>query len=403
MTKNLGCGEVVAGIDTHADTHHVAVIDITGQELGDDQFPATARGYADLADFVTNFGNITRVGVEGTGSYGAGITRHLQALRVEVVEIIRPHRQLRRMHGKTDQLDAYAAARTALASGDHPIPKTGQGPVEAIRYLFTARRSAIKARSAAIVQLKSLLVTAPDGLREKFAGLTPVALIAKIIQARSTQDMVAKVALQTLKSLARRYRFLCHEVKELEKQLAALVTDTAPGLTAAFGVGVFSAAQLLITAGDNPHRLRSEASFAALCGVSPIPASSGKTNRHRLNRGGDRQANSALHAIALSRWKNDERTQAYITKKRAEGRGTKEILRCLKRAIAREIYKILTQPQATKPAMPDLKTQRETKNFTVSQAAQALKTWPARISDIEHNRRPLPHLTHRYQQWLQTA
>lgn len=403
MANILGCGEVVAGIDTHADTHHVAVIDITGRELGDAQFPATASGYARLGDFVTNFGKVTRVGVEGTGSYGAGVTRHLQARDIEVVEIIRPHRQLRRMRGKTDQLDAYAAARAALSSDDHPTPKSGQGPVEAIRYLFTARRSAVKARSAAIVQLKSLLVTAPEGLREKFGGLTAAALITKIINARAGGDFITDMVLTTFKALARRYRHLDQEATELEKQLAFIVGDIAPNLTKTFGVGTLTAAQLLITAGDNPHRLRSESAFAALCGTSPIPASSGKTNRHRLNRGGDRQANAALHTIALTRWKNDERTKEYITKKQAEGRGTKEILRCLKRAIAREIYKTLTQSQANQPPKSDLKTIRETKNITIRQAAQALKTWPARISDIEHNRRPLPHLTHQYKQWLQTA
>uniref|UniRef100_UPI001C407319 IS110 family transposase n=1 Tax=Leucobacter soli TaxID=2812850 RepID=UPI001C407319 len=260
----------------------------------DAEFPTTPAGYAALTAFILMYGLLVRVGIEGTGSYGAGLTRHLTTLGHQVIEVIRPNRQVRRMNGKSDPIDAYAAAKTALTEPHQPTPKSGDGNAEQIRYLFTARRSAIKARTAAQVQIKSLLVTAPTFLRERFRDATDAALITGLADFDIRPYPKQQGVVMALRALARRHRYIAAEIRSLDHELGTLTTSTNPALAAAAGVGPVTAAQLLITAGDNPDRLRSEAAFAALCGASPIPASSGKTNRHRLNRGGDRQANSAL-------------------------------------------------------------------------------------------------------------
>lgn len=392
-------GEVIAGVDTHADTHHAAVIDTNGKHLGDMQFPTTHAGYAALLGFIASFGTVVRVGIEGTGSYGAGLSRHLRDAGFEVVEVIRPNRQVRRMRGKSDPIDAYAAAATALAESQHPVPKSADGPVEAIRYLLVTRRSAVKARTAAQIQIKTLLVTAPELLRQRFRSMTDKALIQGLARLRpSPADPIAAA----LKSLARRHQQLTAEVTELESMLLPLVAQTNPALAAAKGIGPVTAAQLLVTAGDNPDRLRSEAAFAALCGVSPIPASSGKTTRHRLNRGGDRQANAALHRIALVRMAHEQRTRDYVAKRRAEGLTNKEILRCLKRAIARDVFTLLTKPIEI-PATDDLRPLRKERGISQTAAAHALGLWPGRISDLELGHRRDDNLAATYRQWLLTA
>lgn len=394
---------VVGGVDTHADTHHAAVIDTTGKHLADAQFPTNPAGYAALAAFLSAFGTIVRVGVEGTGSYGAGLTRFLRQHGIEVVEVIRPHRQLRRQRGKSDPIDAYAAATTALAADEHPTPKTTDGTVEAIRYLVVARRSAVKARTAAQVQIKSLLVTAPSPLREKFRSVSDKKLIDGLARLRlNTTDRVTLSVATALKSLAKRHQQLSEEIATLETALEPIVAETNPALLAAKGVGVITAAQLLITAGDNPERLRSEAAFAALAGVSPVPASSGKTIRHRLNRGGDRQANAALHRIALVRMTCEPRTKEYVERKRAEGRSNKEIIRCLKRAIAREIYIILTK-QVEVPQIDDLRPLRQSRGISLQTAAEHFGVWPMKISTIERGQSRDDEFTTAYREWLNAA
>ena len=348
VTGQHDTGQIVAGIDTHADTHHVAVIDRIGRRLADAGFPATLAGYHAILAYLTAFGGVRLVGIEGTHSYGAGITLHLQQAGMRVVEVLRPNRQVRRMRGKSDPIDAYEAAATALASGDHPEPKVLDGRIEAVRYLYAARRSAVKARSAAQVQVKSLLVTAPDRVRRRYRDMSDSELLPALSRARPSaeSDQLSATVLTALKSVVHRHQQLTLEIDKLEKELTALLDQAAPALHRAKGIGIITAAQLLITAGENSNRLHSEAAFAALCGASPIPASSGKTTRHRLNRGGDRQANAALHQIALSRISFDPRTRAYVARKRQAGKNTKEILRCLKRAIAREVFKIITNPGA---------------------------------------------------------
>ncbi len=394
--------EVVAGVDTHADTHHVAVIDTTGRRLADAAFPATSAGYAALLAFVLSLGELLRVGIEGTGSYGAGLNRFLQARQILTREVIRPNRQTRRLRGKTDPIDAYAAAVTVLTDdGRAPLPKTGIGDVEAIRALLIARRSAIKARSSAITQIKSLLVTAPPALREQAQPLRDDTLIVFLARRSSDSDPVLTAVRQALRSLALRYQQLTKEADTLENSLTALVAQTAPALLAARGIGTITAAQLLVTAGDNPDRLRSEPAFAALCGTSPIPASSGKTTRHRLNRGGDRRANAALHQIGLVLMSVDADTKAYINRLRESGKSTREAMRCLKRALARRVYQLLTNP-VLPPPIDDLRTIRKALGLTQQQVAAHFTTWPARISDIERGTRRDDTFTENYRNWLQT-
>jgi transposase len=312
---------VVGGVDTHADTHHAAVLLLNGARLADAQFPATAAGHAQLLQWLRSFGRLHAVGVEGTGSYGAGLSRHLHAAGVRVIEVNRPDRRQRRLLGKSDPLDAYAAADAVVSQRATAIPKLGTGMVESIRALHTTRAGAVKARTATINQLTAQLITAPTPLRDRFHGLTGTALIQACARLRPTGDMAdPDTAVRfTLRSLARRHRALHDEITELDTQLKTLVERACPQLITLHGVGTETAAQLLTTAGDNPTRLTSEGSFAALCGAAPIPASSGRTDRHRLSRGGDRQANRALYRIALTRMATCPRTRTYVTRRTTEG------------------------------------------------------------------------------------
>jgi transposase len=343
-SKKLNKRRIVAGVDTHADTHHGAVELMNGGRLADAQFPATAKGYEQLLCWMRSFGRLHAVGVEGTGSYGAGLARHLRGQGVSVVEVNRPDRRQRRSLGKSDPLDAYAAADAVLAGRARALPKGGDGIVESIRAIHLARSGAIKARTATINELRSLLVTAPASLREQMTGTSAdplAAACARLPPATDLADPLQGTKL-SLRSLARRYQTLTAEITDLDTHLQALVTQARPDLLNVHGVGVQTAAQLLITCGDNPDRLTTPAAFAALCGAAPIPASSGKTTRHRLSRGGDRQANRALYVIAITRMACCPRTRSYITRRTAEGKTKKEIIRCLKRYITRELYKILT-------------------------------------------------------------
>ena len=334
---------VTGGVDTHGQTHHAAVLDHLGRELGDREFPTTPSGYRALLSWLRGHGQLERVGVEGTGTYGAALSRHLRAAGVEVVEVDRPDRKARRAQGKSDPLDAYSAARATLAGRATGAPKARDGRVEAIRALRVARSSAVKARSQTTNQLKALLVTAPAELREQLRGLTTTALIATCARLRPTGDVASpEHATKTaLRRLARRHQFLSEEISDADAELHTLVTAAAPRLIALPGVGTEVAGQLLTTVGDNPDRLHSEAAFAHLCGVAPIPASSGRTRRHRLNRGGDRAANNALYVVVLGRLRYDQRTRAYAARRTTEGLSKPEIIRCLKRFVARELYNAL--------------------------------------------------------------
>ena len=392
---------VVAGVDTHKDTHYAALVTATGQYLGAAEFPATSAGYRALREFITCRGPLLRAGVEGTNSYGAGLARHLTEHGVEIVEVIRPKRQIQRMRGKSDEIDAYAAATAALAANDTVTPKTSNGIVEALRVTNAARRSALKAHTEVIVQIKSLLVTAPDPVREEYRDLTTAKLVHKLATSRhragdNTVTMRTRV---TLKRLAQRYQQLNEEITSYNADLADLVNSINPALVQTKGISAITAAQLLITAGDNPERVTSEAAFAMLCGAAPIPASSGRTNRHRINRGGDRAANSALHRIALVRLATDPDTRTYADKRIAQGKSKKDVLRCLKRAIAREVYRLIVHPQPAENS-DDLRPARQRQGLTLTQAAHTLGCSPIKISRLERGHITDIKFLHQYRAWL---
>lgn len=348
--------KIIGGVDTHGLTHHGAVIDPLGRHLAGRQFPATSRGYRDLLDWMRSFGALAAVGVEGTGAYGAELARVLTAVGVPVVEVDRPDRKVRRMDGKSDPIDAYAAA-TAVASGRASgIPKSRDGLVESIRVLRVVRRGAVKARTQVMNQIRSLLVTAPASVREQTTRLNCAHLVAALARSRPGRELTdpAMATRAALRRLARRHLMLDTEIDELDTELTPLVRAASAELLALFGVGTDVAGQLLASAGDNPERMRSEAAFAHLTGVAPIPASSGRTHRHRINRGGDRAANSALHTIVLVRMRYEPRTRAYVERRTAEGLTKKDIMRCLKRFVAREVYRALTTAPAHDTGRPSL-------------------------------------------------
>lgn len=333
--------EVVLGVDTHLDAHVGAVLSEAGRLLGTLTIPVSAEGYQRLLAWAMSFGELRRAGVEGTGTYGAGLTRVLRKHGVEVLEINRPDRAARRSQGKTDPTDAESAARTVLSGKATAIPKTQSGAAESMRAVLVARRSAVKARTQAINQIRALLISAPQELRERLWKSKPAECVASCLRLRERTTHPVQALATTLRLLAKRWQLLDEEITALDLMLERLTQQHAKRLRSRFGIGPHTAASLIAVAGDNPERLRNEAALAALCGVSPLPASSGKTIRHRLNRGGDRSANNALWTIALVRMRGDLRTQAYVERRTREGRTTKEIHRCLKRYIVRELYPLI--------------------------------------------------------------
>jgi transposase len=337
---------VILGVDTHLDFHVAVALDHLGRRLGESSVPATVKGYERLLRWAECFGPVRCAGVEGTSSYGAGLARHLRARGIEVLEVERLKHRRRSSRSnveKSDPSDAEAAARAVLAGEASGVPKSGDGEVEMIRTLRAARRSAIKARTQAANQLQGLRVTAPEQLRHRLRGLSTKELVCVAARFRLGDDPrdVPTATKFALRSVARRYEAFSEEIADLDVHLDRLVAQVAPELVALPGIGTDNAATLLIVAGDNPQRLGSEASFANLCGVSPIEASSGKVVRHRLNRGGNREANRALYMICLARMRRDPRTKEYVARRTAEGKSKREIVRCLKRYVAREIYRVL--------------------------------------------------------------
>ena len=335
---------VTGGVDTHLDLNVAAVLDSLGGLLDVAEFATTADGHHKLLVWLSDFGPISKVGVEGTGSYGAGLARFLRRAGVEVVEVDRPNRQARRRQGKSDTVDAIEAARAAQGDRALGAAKTRDGNVEAIRALVVANRSARSARIATVNQIRHLGFTAPEEIRQSLQGVSRrlIAKHAAAIRPRRSSDPVTFATNTALRALGRRVLAFDAERKQLDLLLRQLVVATNPGLLALTGVGIDTAASLLVTAGDNPKRLRSEGAWAHLCGVAPIQASSGKVTRWRLNRGGDRQANSALWIIVISRMSCDPRTRAYVTRRTEEGLSKGEIIRMLKRYVAREVYPLLS-------------------------------------------------------------
>ncbi len=338
---------VTVGIDTHAEVHVAAAFDQLGRPLGHLEIPTTSAGYRQLLAWARGLGPVAAFGVEGTGSYGTGLARFLADAGCQVVEVSRPNRRVRRLRGKSDPIDAEAAARAVLSGEAHGTPKADTDEVGMIRVLRVARRSALKARTQATNQMQAILVCAPASLREELRALSLSKLVTQAVGFRpgpATNPTAAnKLA---LRSLAIRCQALSDEIAALDIQLERLTVAAAPALCQLKGVGPDVAGALLVAAGDNPGRLRSEAAFASLCGASPVPASSGKTTRHRLNRGGDRTANNALWRIVMVRLATDNRTQTYLARRTQEGHSKREIIRCLKRYVAREVYRELVAPTA---------------------------------------------------------
>lgn len=401
MTATSPALGVFAGADTHADTIHVAAIDRFGRELDDNEFPTTPNGYRDALAFLVSMGRVEVLGIEGTSSYGAGLTAAARAAGITVAEVIRPEATVRRMQGKSDPIDAYQAARAAMTGRARTAPKDQD--VEGLRALLNARRSASKARTAAMNQIHAQLITAPAEVREKYRKLTDKRLVDTLVACRpGTRTGVVATVLLALKMLAQRHRFLTEQVELIDAQLRSLVAAINLNLLSARGVGPVTAAQLLLTAGGNPERLTSEASFAALCGTAPVPASSGKTTRHRLSRGGDRHANSALHTIAIVRMSHDPRTRQFVIAQRAKGRSNPEILRILKRTIAREVFKLLQNPNALAD-VADLRRIRREKNLTLRKVVAALGRNQIHVSRIERGIAFDREYTDRYRAWLNAA
>ena len=330
---------ITVGVDTHLDVHVVAALDERGALLGVESFATTAAGYRQTWRWLVGLGEVELAGIEGTGSYGAGLTRFLLERNVAVVEVDRPNRQRRRRRGKSDPQDAIAAARAAQSGDARGAAKTRNGSVEAMRVLRVARASARKARTQAMNQMRSLVSTAPEALRAELRDRTGHQLVTRAASFRpGPRRDPASVTKLALRSLARRVQALDAELGDLNAVLWPIVEQTAPALVSLTGVGVDCASALLVAAGDNPGRLRNEATFAHLCGSAPIDASSGKQERHRLNRGGDRQANSALWRIVMTRIVYDPRTKCYIDRRMEQGLTKKEAMRCLKRYVAREVF-----------------------------------------------------------------
>ena len=397
MSKEPLC--VFGGVDTHKDVHVAAVVDERGKILDTAPFDANAKGYAALRRWLEGFGDLVRVGVEGTGSYGTGLARHLQESGVEVVEVNRPNRQMRRQRGKSDPVDAESEARAALNGEATIVPKDHDDIVESIRVLRVAFCSARETRTRLALQIRDLIITAPAVLRESMPARTAdrVAHCAKFrpVNVRDPHE-ATRLALKTL---SRRYQDLSDEMADLTKLLDELTKEANPALRAAKGVGVDVAAILLIAAGSNCQRLRNESAFAAMCGVSPIQASSGQTNRHRLNRSGNRQANNALWRIAMVRMTCDEETKTYLARRTAQGKTKRDVTRCLKRHIAREVFWLLQNP-AYEEVGPQLRTTRTSARISLQTVSDGLGVWPTKISRIERGLEHDEEFVAIYQAWL---
>ena len=339
--------QIIIGVDTHKANHVAVAIDAQGARLDGMTIPTTRQGYCDLEAWASSLGQVKAFGIEGTGSYGAGVSRHLQAQGHTVLDVMRPNRQLRYLHGKSDSLDTESAARSVLNGQASAQAKSQTGSSEMIRHLKIARDSAVKAKSQAMVTLKTLIINSPAELRETVDQIRgPISLIRYIAALRpgeiTSPSASAKAA---MRAIARRWLALHGEIQTHEIELERLVRERAPQLMESHGISTLTVAEMLILVGDNPERIKSEAALAKLCGVCPIPASSGKTNRMRLNRDGNRQANAALYRVATVRMRDHETTKAYAARRTAEGKTRREIVRCIKRYIVREIYRHLCTPQ----------------------------------------------------------
>lgn len=403
--------EVVwAGIDTHTDTHTIALLDERGRPLGAETFTADPDGYDRLIGILPGPGRVAAVGVEGTNSFGAALARRLTAAGYEVREVLRPRRSVRRRDGKSDPLDAVAAARSVMAGDGTSLPKSSDGWVEALRHLNAQRSQLVSAMTAIPDSTNGLLAAAPEPIRERYRGLRSETRMNRLAECRPAGGLVERSVLAALKSAAKAWKALKRQAGLLEERMRLILEEHARPLLDMYCAGAVIAATLAIVAGDNPERIRSEAAFAKLCGVCPIPASSGRTNRHRLNKGGNRQGNMALHRIAIVRLRYHKPTRDYMAKKTREGKGKLEIIRCVKRFIAREAYRALISIRNGEvgrgtPAERGAKLRelRVSRNITQQQIGEALCVPSSRISEIERGARDLPELEQRAIQWIHST
>lgn len=380
---------VAAGVDAHKDEHVPCVIDALGRKVREGAFPATPGGYREPAGAIGDPAGCLAVGVEGACSFGAGLAAHLAESGFNVVEVLRPKRDKRRRgSGKNDFIDAERAARAAIAGDGTSVPKSRDGRAEAARPALRAREILVRAQTQVMNAAKALINTAPEPIRGKYSRLNGKRLMNALRRRRPAAGDEARDALMlSLSALAATWTDAESRAAELESAVAGIVREKAPAMLEIDGCGALSAAELGIAAGDNPGRMRSEASFAMLCGASPIEASSGKTSRHRLNRGGNRRANRALHGVVISRMCSDPRTSDYIARRASEGKSRREAMRCLKRYVAREVYRALTSPTATRHAAgADLAARRRRAGLSQRDVASRLGVRSEVVSGIETER-----------------
>jgi transposase len=344
--------DIIIGVDTHKHTHAAVAITGLGARVAELTIKVGRHGYRQLETWAKALGTVHAFGIEGTGSYGAGLARALRDGGYTVHEVSRPDRRLRRQHGKTDHVDAEGAARAVLGGQATGLPKASTGRVEMIRHLKVARDTAVKARTQAMLTLKAVIIAAPAALREKLEAITGTMALVRHLAALRPGAMTSPTASvkASLRALARRWLDLDAEIKAHDAHLEALVEQCAPTLVKAYGIKAGTAAEMLVLVGDNPERIHSEGALAKLCGACPIPASSGKVTRHRLNRGGNRQANAALHRVVVVRMRGHQPTIDYVRRRTAEGKSKAEIIRCLKRFVVREIFGHLCRPTKSAPA-----------------------------------------------------
>lgn len=394
---------VFAGVDTHKEIHALCLLDGLGRKSFEGTFEASESGYAALAEAIGDPSRCAAVGVEGTGSYGAGLTAYLLERGYDVREVLRPKKEKRRRgSSKNDFLDAERAARDAASGKAQALPKAQDGWVMALRSLSAAKRLATKTSTAAANAAKCLLVTAPEGIRAKYRGMGTAEMMASLSRKRSADDPAENALYASLRALAIMWKASDEQAKTTTQSMKALLDEHAPALMEVYGCGTMAAAALAVSAGGNPERMKSKDSFASLCGVSPVEASSGKVVRHRVNLGGDRQANCALYRIVIVRMRHDDRTKAYVEKKTAEGKSKKEIVRCLKRYVANEVYHALMNPgRAAGNRGHDLGEIRKFLNLTQADVASVLEVPPSRISRIERGESKNLELEGRYRSLLE--
>lgn len=398
---------IIAGVDTHTGIHTLALLDMNGRVLSTNTCGADPDGYGHLIAMLGDPARCAGIGVEGTNSFGAALARRLQAAGFPVYEVLRPKRGVRRKDGKSDPIDAIAAARSVLAGDGTSLPKSSDGWVEALRHLNAERSQPVTAMTTPANSTGGLPAAAPEPIREKYRGLRTETRMNRLASCRPSGGLVAHSVLTALKGAAKAWRALKEQADPLEERMRSILDTNARPLLDIYRAGTITAATIAIVAGDNPERIRDEAAFAKLCGACPIPASSGKTNRHRLNRGGNRQDNMALHRIAIVRLGYHQPTRDYVAKKTREGKSKLEIIRCLKRHIAREAYKALIAirnggagrqtPQERGALLRRLRTSH---GITQQQIGEALAVPSSRISEIERGTRDLPELEQRATQWI---